>query len=94
MDKEKQIEEMECKKCLHYEMCLKKFRKAKEEGLWELTDEEEYFSHANDCDFYAAGYCKASDIFEELEQEIKNHGVTYAKRKIAELKEKYKGDTK
>ena len=62
MSKEKQIEEMACKKCLHYEMCLDNFRKAKEEGLWELTDEEEYFSHADECDFCAVGYRKQSEV--------------------------------
>lgn len=39
------------------------------------------------------GYRKASDvareIFEEIDNEIKNHGITYARRKIAELKKKY-----
>ena len=59
MSKEKQ--KKECKKCLHYEMCLDNFRKAKEEGLYELTDEEEYFAHADECDFYAAGYRKQSE---------------------------------
>lgn len=66
MSKEKQIEEMDCKKCLHYEMCLENFRRAKEDGLWELTDEEEYFAHADECDFYAAGYRKQSDNVIEL----------------------------
>ena len=61
MSKEKQIEEMSCKKCLHYEMCLDNFRGAKEEGLWELTEEDEYFAHADECDFYAAGYRKQSE---------------------------------
>lgn len=31
----------------------------------------------------------ARKIFEEIEREIKNHGITYAQRKIAELKKKY-----
>ncbi len=31
----------------------------------------------------------AREIFEEIEREIKNHGITYAQRKIAELKKKY-----
>lgn len=36
------------------------------------------------------GYEKAArEIFEEIEREIKNHGITYAQRKIAELKKKY-----
>ncbi len=61
MSREKQIEEKSCKKCLHYEMCLDNFRRAKEEGLWELTDEEEYFAHADECDFCAIGYRKQSE---------------------------------
>ena len=31
----------------------------------------------------------ALEIFEEIEREIKNHGITYTQRKIAELKKKY-----
>ncbi len=31
----------------------------------------------------------AREIFEEIEREIKNHGITYAQRKIAELKKKH-----
>jgi hypothetical protein len=53
-----EVEKKECQKCLHYEMCLDNFLKAKEEGLWELTDEKEYFAHADECDFCAVGYCK------------------------------------
>ena len=34
----------------------------------------------------------AREIFEEIEQEIKNHGITYAQRKIAELKKKYESE--
>ena len=70
----KQIEEKVCKRCLHKEMCLENFRRAKEEGLWELTTEEEYFSYANECDFFIAGYRKQSDVarevFEEIEKEV------------------------
>lgn len=51
-----------------------------------------------DCEYVAEeliakGYRKASDvaeeIFAEIENEIKNHGICYAHRKIAELKKKY-----
>ena len=31
----------------------------------------------------------AREIFEEIERETKNHGITYTQRKIAELKKKY-----
>ena len=61
MNNNKKVEKKECQKCLHYEMCLDNFRKAKEEGLWELTDEKEYFAHADECDFCAVGYCKQSE---------------------------------
>ena len=44
-------------------------------------------------ELYSAGYRKASDvareIFEEIELETKNHGITYTQRKIAELKKRY-----
>ena len=44
-------------------------------------------------ELYTAGYCKASEvaseIFEEIERETKNHGVTYTRRKLSELKKKY-----
>lgn len=33
----------------------------------------------------------AEEIFAEIEREIKNHGICYAQRKIAELKKKYIG---
>ena len=61
MSKEKQIEEKTCKKCLHYEMCLEKFRKAKADGFYEMTDEEEYFAHADERDFFITGYRKQSE---------------------------------
>ena len=42
---------------------------------------------------YNAGYREQSEvareIFEDIEREIKNHGITYAQRKIAKLKKKY-----
>ena len=31
----------------------------------------------------------AREIFEEIEREIKHHGICYAQRKIAELEKKY-----
>ena len=78
MSKEKQIEKKECKKCLHYEMCLDNFRKAKEEGLYELTSEEEYFTYADECDFCAVGYRKQSEgenykeLYEQLLEDFKS----------------------
>lgn len=82
MSKEKQIEEMDCKKCLHYEMCLKNFREAKKEGLWELTDEEEYFSHADECDFYAAGYCKMPENMGEFSDGYHTFNELYHHRAV------------
>ena len=45
---------------------------------------------------YRNGYEKAKqevakEIFEEIERETKNHGISYTQRKIAELKKKYTG---
>lgn len=42
-----------CKDCIHYQMCVDKFRKAKTDGFYLLIDEGEYFAHAGECDFYA-----------------------------------------
>ena len=36
----------------------------------------------------------AREIFEEIERETKNHGITYSLRKIAELKKKYTEERK
>lgn len=41
-----------CKTCTHYEDCLDRFREAKINGFYELIDEEEYFAHADECDFF------------------------------------------
>ena len=48
---------------------------------------------------YNRGYAEAKievarEIFEEIERETKNHGITYAQRKIAELKKKYTEEMK
>ena len=85
MNKEKQIEEM---------------AKAIEQARIKATDTTNSMNYGFGGwyakELYIAGYRKASEvaeeIFAELEEEIKNHGITYAKRKIAELKKKYKGD--
>jgi hypothetical protein len=74
MNRDKQIEEKACTNCLQYKMCLENFRRLKANGFYEMTDEKEYFAHADDCDFFITGYRKASDvareIFEEIEKEI------------------------
>lgn len=56
-----------------------------------------HFETCNECFaevLYNAGYRKASEIFQEIENEIKNHGICYAHRKIAELKKKYMEEEK
>ena len=72
--KKKQIEEMA--KDLENHTCMSEFQ-------------AEFVSKM----LYIKGYRKANEvareIFEEIEREIKNHGICYAQRKIAELKKKY-----
>jgi hypothetical protein len=85
----KQIEEKSCKKCSHYEGCLSRFRAAKNEGRYELIDEEEYFSHSDDCDFLISQEEVAREIISEIEQAIMAHGTNYAMKRLAELKKKY-----
>lgn len=58
MRKENKIDKIDCKKCLHYEGCLKRFRQAKKNGQYELIDENEYFSHGGECDMFITGYHK------------------------------------
>lgn len=41
-----------CRDCLHYNMCLDKFRKSKADGFYKSCTEEEYFAHADECDFF------------------------------------------
>lgn len=69
---EKQIEEMVCKNCIHYQMCVDKFRKAKQDGEVLLIEEDAYFADAGDCDFYADNriYRKQSDTAQEIFAEI------------------------
>ena len=50
---EKQIEKKACKNCIQYQMCVDKFRKAKQDGEVLLIEEEAYFADAGDCYFYA-----------------------------------------
>lgn len=47
------MDEKICKNCIHYQMCVDTFRKAKQDGEVLLIKEEEYFANANGCDFYA-----------------------------------------
>ena len=53
--------------------------------------EQEAYNFAFRC--WQLGFVKkkhlVKKIFEEIEQATKNHGITYAQRKIAELKKKY-----
>ena len=73
MNSDKHIEEMPCERCLHYEGCLKRFREAKSNGLYELIDETEYFDHADDCDMFITGYRKAEDVAREIFEEIEKY---------------------
>ena len=41
------------KECIHYDGCLEAFRSSKAEGLYADCTEQEYFSHADDCRFFA-----------------------------------------
>ena len=65
----KQIEEMACEKCIHLEECKRIFRRAKDNGMWEHTTEEQYFSEsACDCQFYADKniYRKSTEVAREV----------------------------
>lgn len=42
-----------CKECIHYGKCLEAFRSITSMGLYADCTEKEYFSHADDCQFYA-----------------------------------------
>ena len=73
----KQIEEMVlnmskkiCKDCLHYKMCLEKFRKLKEENEYIGISEDDYFSSANDCDFYIVNAEMKEKAIKEAEAEL------------------------
>lgn len=48
-----QIEEKACKNCIHFQMCVDTFRKAKQDGEVLLIEEDAYFADAGGCDFYA-----------------------------------------
>ena len=65
---DKQVDK-KCENCLHYEMCLERFRKLKKENHYIFIDENEYFAHADDCEFYITSAYVARKIFEELELE-------------------------
>ena len=64
MSKEKQIEKKACKNCIHFQMCVDTFRKAKQDGEILLIEEDAYFADANGCDFYADKriYRKQSEV--------------------------------
>lgn len=69
---EKQIKRKACKNCIHYRMCVDKFRKSKQDGEVLLIEEEAYFADAGDCDFYADKrvYRKRSDTAKEIFAEV------------------------
>lgn len=82
MSKEKQIEEMARTMCIAGEICTTY-------SCIKMNCTKARYAEK----LYNAGYRKAAEvareIFEEIESEIKNHGICYAQRKIAELKKKY-----
>ena len=83
MNENKQIEEMEKTMCAFYGT----------ETCYDCRYCCDCHIHHEAERFCNAGFRKASEvakeIFEDIEREIKNHGITYAQRKIAELKMKY-----
>ena len=99
-NKEKQIEEMTCKNCIHYEVCMYVNAQAVE------------YARSENCKLFknTAGYRKASEfareIFEEIEKLLLNNHIESFKNlnddwvyrfkvnmvvEIAELKKKYIG---
>lgn len=53
MDRFDFIEERACTNCIHYDGCLGAFRDASALGLYDDCTEEEYFSDAGTCAYYA-----------------------------------------
>lgn len=105
MNKEKQIEEMACKKCLHFEACQVAFRNSKALSIYEDDyTEEEYFADTLDCDYYLDKtiYRKASEVAEEIFAEIEKYDrrplpeceAVYVIKasEFAELKKKYESE--
>lgn len=82
---------------MNREKQIKEMAKAIEEARIKATDTTNSMNYGFGGwyakELYNAGYRKASDvareIFEEIERETKNHGITYTQRKIDELKKKY-----
>ena len=69
MNRDKQIEEMDCKKCLHFEACQIAFRNSKALSIYEDDyTEEEYFADTLDCDYYLDKtiYRKASEVVRDI----------------------------
>ena len=107
MSKNKQVAK-KCQDCLHYEMCLKRFRKLKEENQYTFIDENEYFAHAEDCEFHIKASDVAREIFEEIDKIIagiqadnylRKLGFGFISKdektieqKLAELKKKYESE--
>lgn len=88
----KQIEEMARELCPfknEYENCNECF----EADQCDIEEDGPCYYHCTARLIIDNDYRKQSDtareIFEEIERETKNHGICYAKRKIAELKKKY-----
>lgn len=88
-----------CKDCLHYKMCLERFRKLKKENHYILIDESKYFAHADDCDFHIKSASVAREIIEEIKKfqdklssrtgQYEIMGLVFALEKKYRLKKKY-----
>lgn len=62
---------------------------ARSPTLWHATEERARENALSYTANVAPNSEVAREIFEEIEREIKNHGICYAQRKIAKLKKKY-----
>lgn len=69
-----QIEKRACKNCIHYQMCVETFRKAKQDGDILLIEEKAYFADANGCDFYADKRIYRKQVWISVEDDLPNEG--------------------
>ena len=60
-------------------MCLERFRKLKKENHYILIDENEYFAHADDCEFHIKASDVASEIIKEIDDALHDMAIEYEK---------------
>ena len=77
-----------CKDCIHEIVCSALIEKGLPWNDGEYPAEAFCMTFVNKADVVPKSEV-AREIFEEIERETKNHGITYVQRKIAELKKKY-----